>query len=134
MQRQRSGNRRNDWIIFMSSLYNVLAEIGSILQDIIQSCILLSKIFPKSLANEKSFISFLKKCVVFVLGILKTRWEIDEKPLKNKSLRIMFLSISRNTIFLKSLVSNRFVFKLKMELNLKKSLFIFFQIYFSFLV
>ena len=38
MQRRRSGNRRNDWNIFMS-LYNLLAEIGLILQDIIQLCV-----------------------------------------------------------------------------------------------
>ena len=46
MQRRRSGNRGNNWKFFMSSLYNLLAEIESFLQDIIQLYIFIKqKIF-----------------------------------------------------------------------------------------
>ena len=60
MQRRRSVNRRNNRIIFNSSLYNLLAEIGSILQDIIQLCIFIKQKYSYSLADEKIFIKFLK--------------------------------------------------------------------------
>ena len=41
-----------------SSLHKVLSKIGSILQDIIQLCILLKQKMY-GLANEKTFVSFL---------------------------------------------------------------------------
>ena len=44
----------------MSSLYNVFAEIGLILQDIIQLCILIKQMYSYSLANEKIFSKFKK--------------------------------------------------------------------------
>ena len=56
MQRRRSGNRRNNLIPFMSTLYNLLAESESNLQDIIQLFIFMKqKVFH---SHRKYFVSF----------------------------------------------------------------------------
>ena len=54
----------------MLSLYNLLAEIGSILQDRIQSYILYNKISSYSLANEKMFCKFVK----IIFSFCFNRW------------------------------------------------------------
>ena len=66
----------------MSSFYNLLAEIGSILQDIIHLCIFIKQTL--TLANEKIFIKFLKImlfCVCFnrcLKGGFSTRVKIKK--------------------------------------------------------
>ena len=44
----------------MSSLYSLLAEVGSILQDIIQLCIFIKQKSSYNLANAKGFAIFKK--------------------------------------------------------------------------
>ena len=63
----------------MSSLHNLLAKIGSILQNIIQFCILLNKTFFYSLEKEKTFCRFFKNYVVYVLIVV-----LKVENIKNK--------------------------------------------------
>ena len=75
----------------MSSLYNLLAEIGSILKDIFQLSIFIKQKMH-SLANEKMIYN-IKKCVVFGL-IVVFKGDCPHLKIRDQSMIVLAIAIA----------------------------------------